>query len=93
MKKKIEAFLWFVELVLESIAILMLMLVGFVCTSLGFTALSEKIDTVIQKIWINELRICKINGMSGELLEQIAMSLCGDEDVATFVKSDFEKYT
>lgn len=91
--KKIDFFLWFIEIILESNAMAMLMFVEIVCTSLGFTDLSEKIETVIQKIWINELRICKINGISGELLEQIAMSLCGDEDLASFVRSDFEKYT
>lgn len=93
MKKKIEAFLWFVELVLESIAILMLMLVEFVCTSLGFTALSEKIDAVIQKIWVNELRIAKFNGMSSDDLEQSVRYWYKDDDLASFVKSEFEKHT
>lgn len=93
MKKKIESFLWFIELIFEMIAILMLRLVEIVCTSLGFTVLSEKIEAVIQKIWVNGLRIAKFNGMSSTDLEQSVRYWYKDDDLASFVKSEFEKYT
>lgn len=93
MKKKIELFLWYIELILESIGICLLRLVEIVCASLGFTALSEKMETIIQKIWVNELRICKFNGISSADLEKSVRYWYNDDELVEFIKSDFEKYT